>query len=136
MWTYRARPHRVIDADTLEILCDLGFDTQHIVRVRLAAVDAPEMNTPQGKAARTWVFDWLGTHNTGSEWPLLITTRKVGPRDKYGRWVALIYAGTECLNTDILKAGHANPWPKPPTSPETNSVGNAPTPEPGKDTTP
>ena len=126
MWTYRARLNKVIDADTADLTIDLGFHLTLTQRVRLAGIDAPEMSTPGGRLAKQWATNWLLDHSDG-DWPLTITTRKGPTHDRYGRFIADIHAGAHHLNRALLEAGHAQPWPKP-LSPETNSVGNAPSP--------
>jgi len=111
MWTYQARCHRVIDADTLDLGVDLGFDVTIRRRVRLAAINAPELGTPEGRAARDWVTQWVDNHP--GDWPLTVTTRQTASRDRYGRWVAVISAGGVTLNQQLIDAGHATVWPPP-----------------------
>jgi len=36
---------RVVDGDTLDVLCDLGFDTYLKLRLRLAGINTPESRT-------------------------------------------------------------------------------------------
>lgn len=49
LWTYRATVERWVDADTVDVIVDLGFYVLHRVRLRLLAsdggVDAPELNS-------------------------------------------------------------------------------------------
>jgi endonuclease YncB( thermonuclease family) len=59
-WRFIARVLRVVDADTFEIAVDLGFNVDCRVRVRVANVDAPEMSTPQGRAAQLWALTLIG----------------------------------------------------------------------------
>ena len=116
MWEYRARlaataKGGVVDGDTLDVVIDLGFHVTRQERVRLAGVNAPEMDTPAGPVARDWVVAWL-TQATG-EWPLLLRTEKPNPRDRYGRYVAAVVAGATGSNLawDMLAAGMADPYP-------------------------
>jgi endonuclease YncB( thermonuclease family) len=39
---------------------DLGFDVTFNARIRVKGVDAPEMKTPEGKAATFWAITFLG----------------------------------------------------------------------------
>jgi len=49
---YRAVVERVIDADTLKVSVDLGFSIWTKQPLRVRGVNAPELRTAQGKAAR------------------------------------------------------------------------------------
>lgn len=116
MWSYRARLDRVIDGDTIDLTIDLGFDVFKAERVRLIGLDAPEMGTPEGAAAKVWVIDWFESAAGLQPWPYAVMTRKALPsRDKYGRWVADIRNMDAHLNADMLAAGHATVWPAPST---------------------
>lgn len=82
MWEYRATVARVVDADTVDLQLDLGFHVYHRVRVRLARVDAPEMATPMGQAAKARVAELL------PEGCAVLLASSKG--DRYGRWVGEI----------------------------------------------
>lgn len=56
-FVYKALVVDVIDADTLRLNVDLGFRVSTIIEGRLNGVDAPELSTPEGKAARQAVVD-------------------------------------------------------------------------------
>lgn len=56
-FVYKASIVDVIDADTLRLNVDLGFRVSTIIEGRLNGVDAPELSTPEGKAARQAVLD-------------------------------------------------------------------------------
>lgn len=51
MWEYNAKIRRVVDADTLEILIDLGFRIYHMVHIRILDLDSPEKQSPEGLTA-------------------------------------------------------------------------------------
>ncbi len=107
-YRYAATCLRVVDADTLFCRVDLGFRTYIETPVRLLGVNAPEKNTQAGKAAIQWVKGWLQEKGKS----LVIVSAHPGDYgDKYGRWLASIYAGEGddqvCLNHDLLDAGHA-----------------------------
>ena len=59
-FTYRANVVRVIDADTLEVIIDLGIRVFMRLPLRLAHVDAPEHGTDAGKMAIATVTLLLG----------------------------------------------------------------------------
>lgn len=114
LWTYRASLVGVVDADTVDLTIDLGFNIRKIERVRLLGVDAPERNTPEGAIAHLWTRQWFtDCQDLGSIWPYLVTTHKpsTGARDKYGRYVVEIWCGDRSINKDIVAAGMARPWP-------------------------
>ena len=52
MYTYRGEVKSVIDADTIDVLVDLGFGVHTMQRLRLYGIDAPEMKTEAGKIAK------------------------------------------------------------------------------------
>jgi endonuclease YncB( thermonuclease family) len=83
---------------------------QHGLRIRAAGLNAPELSTPEGQAAHTWTQAWYAQHCPDGT--LTVKTTK-DRSDNYGRLLGTITApdGT-CLNTDLLNAGHAQPWPR------------------------
>jgi micrococcal nuclease len=54
-YLYGAQILEVIDGDTLQLEIDLGFDVFRKIRVRLAGVDAPEISSSKGRAARDFL---------------------------------------------------------------------------------
>lgn len=105
---YPAKLIRIIDADTLVVNIDLGFyDWRHDQRVRLMGVNAPEMDTPAGKAARDFVCGWFATHGQQMR---LVTVKDRSHKDKsdsFGRYLAWVSVGGVSLNEELVKAGHA-----------------------------
>ncbi len=110
---------RVIDGDTLYLAVDLGCDTTLAMTVRLIGLNAPEMNTDAGKAAKAFVEGWVDTYHRSS---LLIGTRLAlrtikDRREKYGRYLAdLVPVDADgqldapSLCQALLDAGHATPY--------------------------
>lgn len=101
---YSATVVRVADGDTITVLAD---GAQH--KVRLFAVDAPELKQAHGLAAQGWLQDQL-----------LNDTVKIAvvDRDRYGREVAkVLRPGQPCeqavcaddvdINLSLVQAGHA-----------------------------
>lgn len=101
VYEYQAEIVRIIDGDTLKARVDLGFRSTRSVRrsqaakpakrvcggdvhaevtLRLARIDAPEMNELPGQLARRFVCEELEPVTM-----LRVATRKTG---KYGRWIA------------------------------------------------
>jgi endonuclease YncB( thermonuclease family) len=85
MHTYNAKVLRVVDADTFDLLVDLGFNVTIKERFRLAVVDAPESWRPKTKAegihgelAKSVIETLLNDKD------ITVNTYK---GDKYGRWL-------------------------------------------------
>lgn len=76
----------VVDGDTLDVEIDYGFRLFQKHRVRLAFINAPEINAPgtEGETSRDWLREKLPT---GSSVKLM--TYK--PKDKYGRFLAEVW---------------------------------------------
>jgi micrococcal nuclease len=106
MYQYSAKLVAIVDGDTIDVDADLGFSVTLRLRLRLAQINAPETGTPEGRAARAYLAELL----RGG--PLTINTFK-DKREKYGRYLAIVYAGEEnmsagnSVNARMMKAGHA-----------------------------
>ena len=105
MFTYAAKLIEVIDGDTVDLLIDLGFGVHVKERCRLYGIDAPEMPTAQGQAARAYLESLIGTA-TGE---LFVATRKMTRKpkektDKYGRYLAVLYDGPHSLKQDQARS--------------------------------
>jgi len=68
---------RVIDGDSLELVCDLGFNVSHRTKCRLVGIDAPEIQSAAGKLVREVVREWIK--------PVAPSPPVVGPQSTY-RW--------------------------------------------------
>ena len=88
MFTYAAKLIEVIDADTVDLLIDLGFGVHVKERCRLYGIDAPEMPTEAGKAAKAYLESLLVA--TGE---LFVATRKMNrkPKEKTDQKVELAF---------------------------------------------
>lgn len=111
LWNYRARVQRVIDADTIDLDFDLGFNASIRERVRLARINAWEIRGEQREAGLEAAdFVRKAVHaEYSTTYPLLVATKKGrGGTDKYGRWIAEIWLpdGTN-LSDSLVAAGHA-----------------------------
>ena len=88
MYTYRGEVKAVIDADTIDVLIDLGFGVHTMQRLRLYGIDAPEMKTEAGKIAKEYVKSVL----MGGDAFKYVYVRTIKDRkDKYGRKLAVLY---------------------------------------------
>ena len=102
MYTYAAKLLEVIDGDTVDLFIDLGFGVHVKERCRLYGIDAPEMPTEAGKAAKAYLESLLGAA-TGE---LFVATRKMTRKpkektDKYGRYLAVLYVGADSLDMNV-----------------------------------
>jgi hypothetical protein len=84
-------------------------------------VNAPEISTPEGVAAREWVIAQLTVSTSPSGYALRPITVVSHSLDKYGRVLGSVYwslpqlkgapplplSAQHCLNDDLLAAGHA-----------------------------
>lgn len=110
-YVYGVEVLRVIDGDTVVAAVDLGFSVTVEQRLRLANVDAPDLKTAAGKAARDFVVEALARA------PSVVV--KTVREDLHGRYVGhVMYAGREMpgaevfekgqyLNQALVDAGHA-----------------------------
>ena len=91
LFTYKAFVERVVDADTLIVKIDLGFETRIRQYLRLRGINAPEISAPEGKKARDFVERALSKVSH----VVLSSFRS----DKYDRYLADIFYGD--LNKEI-----------------------------------
>lgn len=101
-------PLGVVDGDTLNLVVDKGTDEYRKLTVRLYGINAPEMNTAEGKAAKGWAIDWFTQHCPDG---MFVLETIKDNRDKYGRYLAIVYAADGAVfNDDIVAAGMAVPY--------------------------
>jgi hypothetical protein len=94
--TYRAYLDYVIDGDTVVLYVDLGFKMYSRQKLRLRGIDTPELKTPEGEKAKTFVKEILNRAK--------IITIKTYRKDKYDRYLADIFVGSKAifLNQKLL----------------------------------
>jgi len=104
MYEYKATLLRVIDGDTIHLDVDLGIDIHVHLTIRLAGIDAPEMGTPAGQAAKDWLINRLGSKT------VYVDTVK-DRKEKYGRYLGWISTDADprapYVNQEMVVAGHA-----------------------------
>lgn len=113
LYTYKAEVRKIIDADTLRVKIDLGFDTFSYRKLRLRGIDCPEIATAAGRRAKRFVEKLLMPS------PFIIVKTCKDKTDKYDRYLADIYfkqgepdpakvaAEGEFLNQRLLDEGCA-----------------------------
>ena len=82
-YLYEAEPRDIIDADTLLLDIDLGFEVIRRQRIRLARIDAPARDTAEGAAGRRFVREQLAVARS-----IVIKTIQT---DLHGRYVAHVF---------------------------------------------
>ena len=119
IYIYKAELIRVVDGDTVDLIVDLGFDTSRRERFRLYGIDAPEMRTKEGKAAKAWLEDAIRPPEAIYVQTIQLETK--AKRDKYGRFLAVLYRefadvhtklperrlALESINSEMIEVGHA-----------------------------
>ncbi|MFC1512752.1 DUF1016 N-terminal domain-containing protein [bacterium] len=83
LYTYKAYIEKVVDGDTLCVVIDLGFKIYHRQCVRLRGIDAPEMDSLEGKRAARYIKHIVKD--------LQFIVLKTYEQDKYGRYLADVF---------------------------------------------
>jgi micrococcal nuclease len=100
MYQYASRLVRVIDGDTVVLELDLGFYQWRLGRsYRLARINAPEMSTPEGLAARKALVDHLASVTA-----YFVMTQKA---DSFDRWIVELYADGANISDWLVAGGFA-----------------------------
>jgi endonuclease YncB( thermonuclease family) len=108
MYEYRATVAYIYDADSVRLDIDLGFGIwTRRQPFRLASIDAPELGTEQGRAARDWLRALLPV---GTE---IVAITEKDRTEKYGRYLAHLYLPDQpiwSVNEQLIEAGHARAY--------------------------
>ena len=103
MREYPCEIMRVVDGDTVDVRCDLGFDVYKIVRIRIADIDTPEVRGPEREAGLRVKLVVQGLLPVGA-----YTSARISGQGKYGRWVGdLVLTGEETLGSWLVQNGLA-----------------------------
>jgi micrococcal nuclease len=106
-FTYNAVITEIHDGDTITVELDLGFRVTYKTPIRFNGINAPELSTPEGKAARDFLETQIKVGDT-----VTVKTYK-NPTDKYGRWLGDVYSQNPVLSTlksinqIMIDTGHA-----------------------------
>lgn len=99
-YNYKAKIIRLVDADTVIANIDKGFRDWQEFALRLYGIDAPERFTDAGKLATA--------HLTGLlEGKGIRVDTYIDKQDKYGRYLATIWADGVNVNLKMVEDGHA-----------------------------
>jgi endonuclease YncB( thermonuclease family) len=104
LYTYEAVTERVIDGDTVWMRLHLGYGLSVRQKLRVRAIDAPELADKDGQAAKRFV-----EHALTQAHKILVTTTKPDKFDRYlsDLWLINKEGEQANLNRDLLKAGLA-----------------------------
>jgi endonuclease YncB( thermonuclease family) len=100
-YRYRARPLRVIDGDTYEMAIDLGLKVWTHVPIRLFGWSCPELNEPNGLAAKAAAEQYLL-----SAMAIIIETEK--DKQTFARWLGHVYCDGENIGAKLEAVGFAS----------------------------
>ena len=104
MYSYPAICRRVIDADSIVAEIDLGFSIKFNQPLRLFGINAPELNTPEGKRAKEFLAFLLEGK------PVVVETVK-DKKEKFGRYLATVFLfgmqGIASINDKLVAEGYA-----------------------------
>lgn len=104
MYEYRAYVRKVYDGDTITVDIDLGFGMMACnQKIRLLRINAPEIrgeSRPAGLRSRDALRKKIS-----NKW-VKIKTKK-DKKGKYGRWLAEVYEGEDCVNDWLIREGLA-----------------------------
>ena len=102
MYQYQATVNRIIDGDTVNLTIDLGFRLTYTANCRLAGINAPEINTEEGRTSKIALSIMLGTGDK-------VTINSTG-LDKYGRPIVEIVRKETTVNQIMIEQGHAKTY--------------------------
>lgn len=103
MYEYRAKVLNWVDGDTLLVEIDLGFYVTRQERIRLARINAPEMNSPipfqvkKAKHAKATGKRFCKINST-----VVVQTQK-SKRDMYARYIAEVLFNGKNLSDYLLE---------------------------------
>lgn len=103
MYEYNATVVKVLDADTIDVTIDLGFDIHLNQRVRLLGINTPEKNTALGIEAAGYV------RNNFPPGTKVILQSEKDKKEKFGRYLArvIVPETQECLNDTLVEKRYA-----------------------------
>lgn len=105
MYEYACQIISIHDGDTLHASVDFGCDLFRRMTFRLYGINAPELNTPQGKEARAFLAALLDGKS--------VTVHTVKDRtEKYGRYLGSFFipGDPQSVNEKLVASGHAVPY--------------------------
>jgi micrococcal nuclease len=109
-YQYKATVIDVHDGDTVRLDVDLGFRVHFNLQSRLYGINAPELNTVEGRRARSHLLFLLGAGDATPTNTIYLRTIKDG-QEKYGRYLAELFRrdlpGMPSVNQLMVSDGFA-----------------------------
>lgn len=102
-YIYKAEVLRWVDGDTVWLKVDLGFRFFGELDFRLYGVNTPE------RGFQNWAEATAFSKAKAPAGTTVVVQSYKDP-DKYGRWLADIYADGTCINTALVASGLAVPY--------------------------
>lgn len=106
LYTYKAYVEKVVDGDTFKLEILTGFGSRFSDKFRLKGIDCPELGTPEGERAKTFVEKELSSCDF-----ITVKSTLAARREKWGRFVVDLFYSKEgrekYLNQVLLDEGHA-----------------------------
>lgn len=103
MYEYKVKILEVHDGDTVHAAIDLGFGVTFVQVLRLYGINAPELSTPEGLAAKQFLVDTA---------PSIVRMISFKDRkEKYGRYLATLADDQDRnINGLMVQLGYAKPY--------------------------
>lgn len=101
-WTVPATVLRCVDGDTIRLELDLGWHIYRVENCRIAEINAPELSTDEGKAAKAYAQQLLPVDTE-----VTFVSRRL---DNYGRPLGHILFDGRDFGQAMVAAGHAVPF--------------------------
>ncbi|OGX45061.1 MAG: hypothetical protein A3G38_02570 [Omnitrophica WOR_2 bacterium RIFCSPLOWO2_12_FULL_51_8] len=101
LFTYETEILKVIDGDTFTAAVKLGFGFTTVQTLRLRALDAPEIESAEGREAKEFLERMI---RPGSQ--VLLRTHR---SDKYDRYLADVFVDGDYVNQKLVDEGFAVP---------------------------
>ncbi|WP_108868898.1 thermonuclease family protein [Aquimarina aquimarini] len=110
MYTYKATIIRWIDGDTLQVEIDLGFYVQTTQKIRLARIDAPEMNNTVAYRERQAKHARAVAKKFCPEGAIITITTTKQNKDQYARYIAEVTYNNTNMSDYLIDKNVAKLW--------------------------
>ncbi len=107
-YEYWGKIEKIVDGDTIDVSVSVGFNFFTHARIRLLGINTPEIHGikqdsdeyRRGQEAMSFVSSLLHV----GDWVELKIKHNI--KEKYGRWIGLIYVDGKCLNSLLIQQGY------------------------------
>jgi micrococcal nuclease len=112
MYEYKVKEIiNIYDGDTITVRLDLGFGVTKIEKLRLGYINAPEMKGEEhasGLLTRDWLRARLEEAISNNALVTVKTFKDL--KEKYGRYLAVIFIDGISINEEMLQEGLASKY--------------------------